>query len=186
MLSPVDPWVQYRKDLAEYRLAQSRRYLYSTVYNYWKSQALSLNVGGEIHGIVFNANISFTLAFNMGDGAPQMFGSAGGKLGFDYNLPGLSAGAQLGQHQTYGNVDGQKYTDVFGGMEGESTGWAGSFFLGGEQNRSSNNRIINTNYGVKNTYINLGVGYGLGRTTSTSVNISKWLINNVYYSPQFN
>ena len=29
--TPVDPWVQYRKDLADYRLAQSRRTLYSVI-----------------------------------------------------------------------------------------------------------------------------------------------------------
>ena len=138
-----------------------------------------------MHGVLFNANLSLTLAFNMGGGTPQLFGSAGGKLGFDYALPGASAGAQLGVHQTYGSYQGERYTDVFQGMEGESTGWAGSAFLGGEQNQSSTNGVINTDYGVKNSYLNLGLGYGLGKTTSTSFNINRWLKKNVRHSPQF-
>lgn len=180
-----DPYAEYKKELEAYRRRQARTFLYTKIDEYWKSQALSVTVGGEVRGILFNANLSLTLAFNLSGGTPQLFGSAGGKLGFDYGLPGGNIGVQLGAHQTYGNVNGEKYNDVFGGMEGESTGWAGSAFLGGEQNQSSMNGVINTNYGVKNTYMNLGVGYGLGRTTSTTVNINKWLKQNVYYSPQF-
>lgn len=44
---------------------------------------------------------------------------------------------------------------------------------------------IITDYGVKNTYINLGTGYGFGTTTSNTININKWLKRNIYRSPQF-
>lgn len=166
----------------DWNLDQARSRYYSKVYEFWKSQAISITVGGEIQAVVFNANLSTTLAFNLGDGKPQLFGSAGGKVGFEWTRPKFDWGAQLGFHHAYGTFEGKRYTDVFGGMEGESSGWGAAFFLGGEINRSSYHGVINNKYGVQNTYFNvLGTGYGFGRTVSNTVNIQK----SIYHSPQF-
>lgn len=163
---------------AKYNRRQARFRLHNAIEEYFKSSAVSVTVGGEVHGVLFTGNLSFTLAFNLGTGHPQLFGSAGGKFGYDVAFPGLRLGGQLGMHDAYGNINGERYTDVFKGMEGESSGRSASLFLGGGTESSSINGV-KSDYGTKTTFINLGTGWNAGNTTTVTTKM------NLRHHPQF-
>ncbi|MEG2335934.1 RHS repeat-associated core domain-containing protein, partial [Chryseobacterium sp.] len=158
-------------------LSAARQHLYEAIDNYWGGHAFGFTIGGTLG----TATGSLTLAQNFGDGKVRLFGTYGAKLG----TPSFGIGLQLNQMNAFGELpNGQKFTDVFGGMEGESSAVSGSYVVGGEISRSAKNGIP-TDYGTITRSVNVGVGYDIGVSSTQTVNLNQnWFKRNIGYRPQ--
>ncbi len=132
-------------------------------------------------GITFGASFaqssgSLTFAYNLGTGQANLFGTYG-----NLDLPSAGIGFQFNTMNAYGtNPDGSKYTDVFGGAEGESTAYSGSYEIGGEYSKSSSNGKFSP-YGTETRSLNLELGYNAGKSRTYTTSISNWMKANPQY-----
>lgn len=94
-------------------------------------------------------------------------------------------GVQLNAMSAFGKLpNGEKFTDVFKGMEGESRTVSASAYLGGEYSESSENGK-KVQFGTATTSINLGIGYDIGASSTETVNLNEeWYDKNA--KPQYN
>lgn len=191
-IAPVDPWIQYRKDLADYRLRQSRRILGAAEAKMFGKYASGFAISGNYGRI----NLTISLAYNWGTGQTRIFYTEGIKAG---SIPkNTDIGFSVFQMHAFGEKDGEAYTNVFEGAQEFSTEISGSYFYGGSHSFSTSaDSMVEAPYGTRTTSFNIGTGYeaGISQTYTTDVTqkinnapsaIAKWLRNNIKYSPQFN
>ncbi|PWN68393.1 hypothetical protein C1631_016985 [Chryseobacterium phosphatilyticum] len=158
--------------IAERNLDAARTRLGEAENDFWGRYAIGLTAGGSL-GYYTG---SLTMAYNLGSGKLNFFGTYG-----TLNLPSAGTMVQINFMNAYGTVNGQKFKDVFGGMVGESKSYSGSYLLGFEHAKSSQDGEI-SNFGTATTSINLKLGYGAAVANTTTYNLSK-----MYYgfTPQF-
>jgi len=191
-IAPVDPWIQYRKDLADYRLRQSRRILGAAEAKMFGKYASGFAISGNYGRI----NLTISLAYNWGTGQTRIFYTEGVKAG---SMPkNTDIGFSVFQMHAFGEKNGEAYTNVFEGAQEFSTEISGSYFYGGSHSFSTSaDSMVEAPYGTRTTSFNIGTGYeaGISQTYTTDVTqkinnapsaIAKWLRNNIKYSPQFN
>ncbi|MDC8100389.1 DUF6443 domain-containing protein [Chryseobacterium rhizosphaerae] len=127
-------------------------------------------IGATFGGSFAQSSGSLTFAYNPGTGQANLFGTSG-----EQDMPSAGAGFQLNFMKAYGTKsNGQKYTNVFEGAEGESTVYSGSAVVGGEYSKSSSGGK-DSPYGTKTISVNLELGYGVGRSRTQTISISNWI-----------
>jgi hypothetical protein len=163
--------------IAQRNLNAARSRLYQAEAEMFGKYAIGFTLGGNFGTLTGG----LTLAYNLGDGRVRLFGTYGAKLG----TPSFNIGVQLNQMNAFGETpDGKKYTDVFGGMEGESSVVSGQYVLGGEYSESSKNGKP-VEYGTAIRSINIGIGYDAGVSSTKTVNMNqKWFKRNIGFKPQ--
>lgn len=97
----------------------------------------------------------------------------------------------------YGEKDGKKYTDVFGGAKDYSTEITAAYRIGLSHSFStSESSFMPTSYGTQTTSFSLGKGWDLGVARTYTVDITRqinnapsaiaeWFRTNVRHTPQF-
>lgn len=151
---------------AERNLNAARTRLGAAENAFWGRYAIGLTFGGSFA----QSSGSLTLAYNLGTGQVNLFGTYG-----ELDLPSVGIGFQFNTMNAFGtNSDGSKFTDVFGGMEGESTAYSASYMGGGEYSESTKNGQ-RVEYGTAARSVNLEVGYGIGKARTNTMSISNWV-----------
>ena len=164
--------------IEEWNLDQSRSRLYASETEMFGRCAIGFTVGYS-YGLVSG---SLTLAYNIGDGKVALFATRGLRS----IAPSYGVGLQFNQMNAFGeDRKGHKYTDVFGGMEGEGRSVSAAYYLGGEYSESSQNgRTVN--YGTATRSINLRIGNDIGVATTETTRINEsWFKKHIYLKPQF-
>jgi len=164
--------------IEDWNLDQSRSKLYAAETEMFGRYAIGFTVGYS-YGLVSG---SLTLAYNIGDGKVALFATRGLRS----IAPSYGIGLQFNQMNAFGeDRKGHKYTDVFGGMEGEGRSVSVAYYLGGEYSESSKNRRA-VNYGTATRSINLMIGNDIGVATTETTRINEsWFKKHIYLKPQF-
>ncbi|WP_333596752.1 RHS repeat-associated core domain-containing protein [Chryseobacterium flavum] len=158
--------------IAERNLQAARTRLGAAESAMFGKYAIGITFGGSFA----QSSGSLTLAYNLGTGQANLFGTYG-----ELDIPSAGIGFQFNMMNAYGtNPDGSKYTDVLGGAEGESTAYSGSYEVGGEYSKSSSNGKFSP-YGTETRSLNLELGYSVGKSRTKTISISNWMNANPQY-----